>query len=192
MILAKSDRLRIVAGPTPDRPSTVSKSCGLAILAARDPAARGSGRPLLLLVVMRGDKDDVVPVSQSVKRAEAPRRAGVEVTLEIYKGSGRGGQAFNAMFAISNAMLDQAEIEQTNHWGQGPLELVSFNAEAYEASRMELIALVANWNREYEGGSCRDGDYLEKLQQLLPGPFQSKNPNLFLAPRGASIRSAHE
>ena len=87
------------------------------------------------------------------------------------------------MFTISNAMLSQAEIEQANHWEQGPLELVSFDVEAYEISRPELVGLVATWNREYEGGSCRDGDCLERLQHLLPGPFQAANPNLFLAPR---------
>jgi hypothetical protein len=87
------------------------------------------------------------------------------------------------MRAISNAMLSQAEIEQTDHWERGPLELVSFDVEAYRASRVEWVGLVASWNREYEGGLCRDGDCLENLQQFLPGPLQSQNPNLFLAPR---------
>lgn len=87
------------------------------------------------------------------------------------------------MFAISNAMLSQADIEQTDHWEKGPLELVSFDAERYRGSRAELVGVVANWNREYEGGLCRDGENLERLQRFLPGPFQSANPNLFLAPR---------
>ena len=87
------------------------------------------------------------------------------------------------MFAISNAMLSQAEIEQTDHWERAPLELVSFDVEAYSVNRAELLGLVANWNREYEGGLCRDSDCIEQLRHLLPGPFQSKNPNLFVAPR---------
>ena len=35
-----------------------------------------------------------MPPAQSVKLADALRRAGVEGTLQIYKGSGHGGQAF--------------------------------------------------------------------------------------------------
>ncbi len=44
---------------------------------------------------MHGDQDDVMPLAQSVKLAEALRRAGVEVTLQVYKGSGHGGRAFH-------------------------------------------------------------------------------------------------
>lgn len=47
-------------------------------------------------LIMHGDQDDVVPLAQSVKLAEALRRAGVEVTLQVYKGSGHGGRAFTS------------------------------------------------------------------------------------------------
>jgi acetyl esterase/lipase len=46
---------------------------------------------------MHADQDDVVPLSQSVKLAEALRRAGVEVTLQVYKGGGHGGRAFTSL-----------------------------------------------------------------------------------------------
>jgi hypothetical protein len=45
---------------------------------------------------MHGDHDGVVPLAQSVKLAEALRRAGVEVTLQVYPGSGHGGRAFTS------------------------------------------------------------------------------------------------
>jgi dipeptidyl aminopeptidase/acylaminoacyl peptidase len=45
---------------------------------------------------MQGDQDDVVPLSQSVKLAEALKRAGVETTFQIYKGAGHGGRAFTS------------------------------------------------------------------------------------------------
>ena len=48
------------------------------------------------VLIMHGDQDDVVPLAQSVKLAEALRRAGVEVTLQVYKGSGHGGRAFTS------------------------------------------------------------------------------------------------
>jgi dipeptidyl aminopeptidase/acylaminoacyl peptidase len=38
----------------------------------------------------------VVPLAQSVKLAETLQRAGVEVTLQVYKGSGHGGRAFTS------------------------------------------------------------------------------------------------
>jgi acetyl esterase/lipase len=47
-------------------------------------------------LIMQGDKDEVVPLGQSVSFAEALRRAGVEVTLQIYKGGGHGGRAFTS------------------------------------------------------------------------------------------------
>jgi dipeptidyl aminopeptidase/acylaminoacyl peptidase len=47
-------------------------------------------------LIMHGDKDDCVPLSQSVKLADALRRAGVEVTFQVYHGAGHGGRAFTS------------------------------------------------------------------------------------------------
>jgi hypothetical protein len=46
-------------------------------------------------LIMHGDQDNVVPLAQSVNLAEALRRAGVEVTLRVYNGSGYGDRAFH-------------------------------------------------------------------------------------------------
>ncbi len=45
-------------------------------------------------LILHGDKDNVVPLGQSQELAEALKKAGVEVRLEIVKGSGHGGPAF--------------------------------------------------------------------------------------------------
>ena len=37
-----------------------------------------------------------MPLAQSVKLAQALKLAGVEVTLQVYKGSGHGGRAFTS------------------------------------------------------------------------------------------------
>jgi acetyl esterase/lipase len=45
-------------------------------------------------LIMHGDKDMRVPVSQSQLLADALKKAGVEVTLKIIPGAGHGGPAF--------------------------------------------------------------------------------------------------
>ena len=85
-----------------DQPgSSVARLIGGPVLTNREKADRAS--PLHYVtknaapfLIMHGDQDDVVPLSQSVKLAEALRRAGVEVTLQIYKGAGHGGRAFTS------------------------------------------------------------------------------------------------
>ena len=67
----------------------------------RQKAARASplhyvGHDAAPFLIMHGDKDDVVPLSQSVDLAEALKHAGVEVTLQVYKGAGHGGRAFTS------------------------------------------------------------------------------------------------
>ncbi len=47
-------------------------------------------------LILHGDKDNVVPLGQSESLAEALKKAGVEVTLQIVKGSGHGGPAFHS------------------------------------------------------------------------------------------------
>ncbi len=43
---------------------------------------------------MHGDIDRLVPLSQSQELAKALKTAGVEVTLQVLKGSGHGGMEF--------------------------------------------------------------------------------------------------
>ncbi len=43
---------------------------------------------------MHGDKDSAVPFSQSVLRAEALKKAGMEVTIQPVKGAGHVGGEF--------------------------------------------------------------------------------------------------
>jgi len=45
-------------------------------------------------LIMHGDKDMLVPVSQSQLLADALKRAGVDVTLKIVPGARHGGPAF--------------------------------------------------------------------------------------------------
>jgi len=47
-------------------------------------------------LILHGDKDNVVPLAQSEELAAALKKAGVEVTLQIVKGSGHGGAAFQS------------------------------------------------------------------------------------------------
>ena len=81
--------------------SSVARLIGGPVQKNKEKAARAS--PLTYVtkdaapfLIMHGDKDDVVPLSQSVKLAEALQRAGVEVTLQVYKGAGHGGRAFTS------------------------------------------------------------------------------------------------
>src|SRR5205809_8517 len=88
------------------------------------------------------------------------------------------------MFAISNAMLSQAEIEQKDRWKHGPLEFIFFDVERHsQRSHAELVGLVAEWNRGYEGGLCRNGEDMEALNAIVPGIVTSKNPNVFVTPQ---------
>jgi acetyl esterase/lipase len=45
-------------------------------------------------LIMHGDHDALVPYAQSVELADLLRKAGVEVTLQRFPGSGHGGPAF--------------------------------------------------------------------------------------------------
>jgi acetyl esterase/lipase len=47
-------------------------------------------------LILHGDQDNKVPISQSVELAEALKRAGVEVTLQIVEGAGHGGPQFTS------------------------------------------------------------------------------------------------
>ena len=47
-------------------------------------------------LIMQGDKDNVVPPRQSEVLAEALKKAGVEVKLQVVEGSGHGGPGFTS------------------------------------------------------------------------------------------------
>ena len=46
------------------------------------------------MLIMHGDKDPLVPISQSEELAAALKKAGVEVTFQVVKGNGHGGPDF--------------------------------------------------------------------------------------------------
>jgi acetyl esterase/lipase len=48
------------------------------------------------LLIMHGDQDKLVPLSQSEALAEALKKVGVEVTLQVIKGDGHGGPGFGS------------------------------------------------------------------------------------------------
>ncbi len=77
---------RLIGGPVQQNPQKAARASPLSYV-TKDAA------PFL---IMHGDHDRVVPLAQSVKLAEALRRAGVEVTLQVYPGSGHGGRAFTS------------------------------------------------------------------------------------------------
>jgi dipeptidyl aminopeptidase/acylaminoacyl peptidase len=77
---------RLIGGPVQKNLEKAAKASPLYYV-SRDAA------PFL---IMHGDKDDVVPLSQSVKLAEALKHAGVEVRFQVYKVAGHGGRAFTS------------------------------------------------------------------------------------------------
>ncbi len=66
-------------------------------------------------LILHGDKDNVVPLAQSEELAAALKKAGVEVTLQIVKGSGHGGPAFQSP---ENRKLTEDFFAK--HLGRGP------------------------------------------------------------------------
>jgi len=88
------------------------------------------------------------------------------------------------MIAISNAFFFQAEVEETDRWKHGPLEFIFFDSERHhDRSQAEVAYAAMQWNREYEGGCCRDDECIERLEAIVPGLRACENPNIFLAPR---------
>jgi acetyl esterase/lipase len=74
----------LIGGPANENPEKARKASSITYV-DKDAA------PFLIL---HGDKDNVVPLAQSEDLAKALKKAGVEVTLHIVKGSGHGGPAF--------------------------------------------------------------------------------------------------
>ena len=75
---------RLIGGPPHENKEKARKASSVAYV-NKDSA------PFLIL---HGDKDGIVPLAQSQELAEALKKAGVEVDLQVIKGSGHGGPAF--------------------------------------------------------------------------------------------------
>jgi acetyl esterase/lipase len=79
--------------------SPVARLLGGPVTENKDKAAQASpvthvSKDAAPFLIMHGDKDNLVPLSQSEELAEALKKAGVEVTFRALQGSGHGGPAF--------------------------------------------------------------------------------------------------
>jgi dipeptidyl aminopeptidase/acylaminoacyl peptidase len=77
---------RLLGGPVQDNKEKARKASPLTYV-SKDSA------PFL---IMHGDQDKLVPLSQSEVLAEALKKAGVETTLVVVQGNGHGGPGFNS------------------------------------------------------------------------------------------------
>jgi acetyl esterase/lipase len=79
--------------------SPIALLIGTTVTENRDKARKASpisyvGKDAAPFLIMHGDKDNIVPLAQSEALAEALKKAGVEVTLRVIKGSGHGSPEF--------------------------------------------------------------------------------------------------
>ena len=81
-----SPESRLIGGPVQENKEKARKASPLSYV-SKDSA------PFL---IMHGDKDNVVPPTQSKVLAEALKKAGVEVKLVVVEGNGHGGPGFNS------------------------------------------------------------------------------------------------
>ena len=77
---------QLIGGPVQENQEKARKASPLTYV-SKDSA------PFL---IMHGDKDNMVPLQQSEVLAEALKKAGVEVKLQVVKGNGHGGPGFNS------------------------------------------------------------------------------------------------
>jgi acetyl esterase/lipase len=75
---------RLIGGPVSENREKARKASPLTYV----------GKNSAPFLIMHGDKDNLVPLRQSELLAEALKKAGVEVTLQVVKGSGHGGPGF--------------------------------------------------------------------------------------------------
>lgn len=80
-----SPEARLIGGPVRDNKEKARKASPLTYVSQYSA-------PFL---IMHGDRDNVVPIEQSKVLAEALKKAGVEVKLQIIEGNGHGGPGFN-------------------------------------------------------------------------------------------------
>jgi acetyl esterase/lipase len=76
----------LVGGPAQENKDKVRKASPLTYVDK-------NSAPFLIL---HGDKDDIVPPKQSELLADALKKAGVEVTLQVVEGNGHGGPGFGS------------------------------------------------------------------------------------------------
>jgi acetyl esterase/lipase len=76
----------LLGGPVQENKEKAAQASPITYVAKGDP-------PFL---IMHGDQDNVVPVTQSEEFTDALKKAGVEVTLRVLEGAGHGGPAFNS------------------------------------------------------------------------------------------------
>jgi acetyl esterase/lipase len=76
---------KLIGGPVPDNQDKARRASPLTYV-SKDAA------PFL---IMHGDKDNVVPLPQSERLADALKKAGAEARLEVIQGNGHGGPGFN-------------------------------------------------------------------------------------------------
>ncbi len=87
-------------GKLADKPGTpVAKLIGGPVQDNQEKARRASpvtyvSKDSAPFLILHGDRDDIVPLQQSEVLAQALKKAGVEVHLEIIKGNGHGGPGF--------------------------------------------------------------------------------------------------
>ena len=95
-----TDFTALSLGPVLTNPnSPVSKLIGGPPQENKEKAAQASpityvSKDSAPMLIMHGDKDNLVPISQSEELAAALKKAGVEVTFQVVKGNGHGGPDF--------------------------------------------------------------------------------------------------
>ena len=82
-----------------DSKSPVSLLLGGPVKENKEKAAKASpityvSKDAAPFLIMHGDKDNLVPLSQSERLADALKKVGVEVTLKVLTGAGHGGADF--------------------------------------------------------------------------------------------------
>jgi acetyl esterase/lipase len=82
---AQSPVLKLLGGPVADKKAEAERANPITHISKKAP-------PFL---IVHGDKDTTVPLSQSELLHEALKKAGVESTLIVLPGAGHGGAAFN-------------------------------------------------------------------------------------------------
>jgi acetyl esterase/lipase len=80
----KSPVSRLIGGPPQENKEKAAKASPITYV----------GKDAAPTLIMHGDKDNLVPISQSEELAAALKKAGVEVTFQVVKGNGHGGPDF--------------------------------------------------------------------------------------------------
>ncbi|MFN4178891.1 MAG: alpha/beta hydrolase fold domain-containing protein [Armatimonadota bacterium] len=98
----------LIGGPVLENKEKAMKASPVTYVSAGDP-------PFL---IMHGDKDNVVPLNQSVRLFEALKKAGVEVTFVKLKGAGHGGRGFSSpqVRQLITAFFDRHLKGEEDEW----------------------------------------------------------------------------